>query len=262
MSEQPTAAAATEAALITRTGLGDEHAFATLVARHREAVDLLASLLDPHRRHPGLVAEVFEIAHGTLRLMLGPTEALRPYLLLLTRRLLEAHPDGTPTHPLAVEHFSSSVPFREPAAAQGDVVVEFSRLPEAWQLLLWHLEVEGDSPVAAAALIGVSPVAVPALVTSARATLRRALLARHRARALPPVCLAHTLRLSRSTRISIPRVAARHAAECSGCATLVAGLDTVERDLAAVLAAHLLGPVAEHYLVVRRTASRSPAVRL
>ena len=50
----------------------------------------------------------------------------------------------------------------------------------------------------------------------------------------------------------------RHAAECAQCAGLVADLETAERDLAAVLAGHLLGPAAEDYLLVRADRDAQP----
>lgn len=256
-------ATATEAALISRTGLGDDTAFGTLVSRHRPAVTRLAALLDPDPRHRALVDETFEVAHTTLRLMLGPSESLRPYLLLLACRLHDDHPAGAPAAPLEVEHFSSSVPFREPRDGEmhAAVAVEFSLLPEAWQLLIWQLDVEGDTPEAAAALAGVSANVVLALVEGARAALRRALLTRHRSRTLPPPCLGHTARLDRASRGPVPRVVLRHAALCERCAVLVSDLDAVERDLGAVVVRHLLGRVADDYRVVRRTGAADRAVR-
>ncbi len=258
----PQSSTATEAALVARAGLGDDQAFDALVARHHGAVALLARLVAPEDRRRALVVETFAAAHATLRRMLGPSEALRPYLLMVARRLHEEHPAGLPDEPLATEHFLSTVPFRDPADGEMHpaVSVEFSRLPEAWKLLVWQLEVEGDSAEDAGALIGVSPVVVPALVEGARAALRRGLLARARARTLPPVCLAHTLRLARHAGVRTPRVVLRHTAQCERCAVLVADLDAVERDLGAVLARHLLGRAAEDYLAVRRTGAVAPVV--
>ena len=154
------------------------------------------------------------------------------------------------------------MPFRDPAPGEmhPDVSAEFSRLPEAWQLLVWQLEAEGDSVPGAAALIGVSPLVVPALVAGARASLRRALLERHRSRRLPPACLAHTLRLGRSVGCRPPRVVLRHTAQCERCAVLLGDLDAVERDLGEVVARHLLGRAAEDYMAVRRTGAARRAV--
>jgi hypothetical protein len=242
---------ATEGALAARAALGDHGAFDALVARHHGAVALLARLVAPEDRRRALVVQTFDVARATLRRKLGPAETLRPFLLMTARRVNEESPRDA----FGTELVVSTVPFREPAAGEMHpaVPVVFSRLPEAWQLLVWQLEVERDSVEEAAALIGVSPLVVPALLEGSRAALRRALLDRHRARTLPPACLAHTLRLGRNAGVRPPRVVLRHTAECERCAELLGDLDAVDRDLGEVLARHLLGWAAEDYLAARRT---------
>lgn len=249
--------AATEAALVSRVTIGDRHAFDVLAARHRAAVALLARLVAPEGLREGLVAATFELAHARLRRLQGPTESVRPFVLMLARRLHEQQAQGWAPG----GHLLLGKPFREPGAGEMHpaVCVEFSRLPEAWQLLVWQLEVEGDTGEEAAALVGVSPAVVPALVASARAALRRALLVRHRSRSLPPVCLAHALRLGRTGGVQPSRAVLRHTAECEQCAMLLGDLDAVQRDLGEVVARHLLGRAAEDYLAVRR---RGAAARL
>lgn len=249
--------AATEGALVSRVAIGDGHAFDVLVVRHRPAVALLARLVAPEGRREALVATTFDLAHTTLRRMQGPTESVRPFVLMVARRLHEEHGQGWAPH----GHLLLGKPFREPGAGEMHpaVCVEFSRLPEAWQLLVWQLEVERDTAEGAAALVGVAPAVVPALVASARAALRRALLARHRSRTLPPVCLAHALRLGRTGGVLPSRAVLRHTAECDRCAMLLGDLDAVQRDLGEVVARHLLGRAAEDYLAVRR---RGAAARL
>lgn len=252
----PTTTAATDGTLVSQVALGDTTAFDAVVARHHGAVAVLARLIAPQGRRKALVAETFEIAHTALRQRLGPSESLRPFLLMTARRLAEDPPNAPagPDQPL------TAVPFRDarPGEMHPAVATEFSRLPEAWQLLVWHLEVEGDSPEEAAALVGVSPVVVPALVEGARAALRRALLLRHRARTLPAQCLGYTLRLERSGGTHPPRVMLRHTAACERCAVLLGDLDAVERDLGEVVARHLLGWAAEGYLAARRV--RTPVL--
>ncbi len=249
--------AATEAALVSRVAIGDCHAFDVLVARHRAAVALLARLVAPENRREGLVAATFDLLHPTLRRMQGPTESVRPFLLMAARRLHEAQQGSAPGG-----HLPLGKPFREPGAGEMHpaVCVEFSRLPEAWQLLVWQLEVERDTAEDAAALVGVSPAVVPALVASARAALRRALLARHRSRTLPPVCLAHALRLGRTGGVLPSRAVLRHTAECESCAALLGDLDAVQRDLGEVVARHLLGRAAEDYLAARRSGAAARLV--
>lgn len=259
MRDPRSIAAATEAALISRTGLGDERAFDVLVTRHHAALTRFAGLVVPPERRRALVETTFAVAHTTLRRMLGPGNALRPYLLLLAQRLGEEDPARVPVDPIVVEQFAGAVPFREPRAGEphAAVSVEFSRLPEAWQLLVWHLEVEADAPEAASALVGVSPAVVPALVTGARSTLRRALIEHHLSARLPSACVGHTLRLGRSQGTVVPKVVLRHAAQCRACGGLLADLDAVEHRLGTVVARHLLGAAADGYAAVRRSARDS-----
>ncbi|GGU94336.1 hypothetical protein GCM10010211_71810 [Streptomyces albospinus] len=49
----------------------------------------------------------------------------------------------------------------------------FAALPERWQTVLWHTEVEGESPAQVAPLLGLSANAVAALACRAREGLRK-----------------------------------------------------------------------------------------
>lgn len=253
-----------EAALIAAARLGDEEAFQRLVVLHRPAVETLAGLLSDDARHVrATVDETFIVAHETMRRMLGPAIALRPYLLLLARRLNEEIGQA-PRPDLSREHACTAVPFRDDPQSAADprhihVVRQFSWLPEAWQALVWHLGVEGDDEADVAALLGISPLAVPALLTSARVTLRQSVLANHRARTLPPTCLGHVLRLARSRSPVTPRAVARHTRSCETCDQLVAALAAIDAELSQVLARVLLGDIADLYLALRRSGSRSDA---
>jgi hypothetical protein len=128
-------------------------------------------------------------------------------------------------------------------------------LPEAWQVALWHREVEGDDESTVGALLGVTPLMAGSLVETARSALRQGLVTRHREHTLPTSCVAHALRLERNAGRPVPRSVQRHAESCTRCAVLLADLEVVGKDLAGVLAAHLLGPAADGYLQVRRTGS-------
>ncbi len=251
-----------EAALISAARLGDEEAFQRLVALHRPAVETLAGLLSEDEHHVrAVVDETFAVAQETMRRMLGPGIALRPYLLLLARRLNEEIGEA-PTSDLSREHACTAVPFRDDPQPGTDprhanVIRQFSWLPEAWQALVWHLGVEGDDEADVAALLGISPLAVPALLTSARVTLRQSVLANHRARTLPPTCLGHALRLARSRSPVTPRAVARHTRQCETCDRLLADLEALDAELPQVLARVLLGDIADFYLALRRSRSRS-----
>ena len=72
---------------------------------------------------------------------------------------------GVPFRDTAVEGFESA------AAARA-----FASLPERWQLVLWHTEVEGQKPADVAPLLGMSANSVSALAYRAREGLRQAFL--------------------------------------------------------------------------------------
>lgn len=248
-----------EAALIAAARLGDEASFQSLVAAHRPAVAALAALLsqdDAHAR--AVVDETFTVARETMRRMLGPGVALRPYLLLLVRRLNGEVTEEHAATDLSRERACTAVPFRDHATDPRHAAVarQFSWLPEAWQALVWHLAIEGDDEADVAALLGISPLAVPALQSSALMTLRQFVLAKHRSRTLPPTCLGHALRLSRSRSPVTPRAVVRHTRQCEACREMLEDLGALERDLPRVLAHQLLGDVADEYVALRQSRTR------
>ena len=114
----------------------------------------------------------------------GPDLAFRAYLLTAVRRLhvdrvrrtsrvhttddLTPFDPGVPFRDTAVEGFESA------AAARA-----FASLPERWQLVLWHTEVEGQKPAEVAPLLGMSANSVSALAYRAREGLRQAFLTMH-----------------------------------------------------------------------------------
>ena len=114
----------------------------------------------------------------------GPDVAFRAYLLTAVRRLhvdriragqrLQTTDDLTP--------FDPGVPFRDTAVAgfeSGAAAKAFASLPERWQLVLWHPEVEGQKPADIAPLLGMSANSVSALAYRAREGLRQAFLTMH-----------------------------------------------------------------------------------
>ena len=67
--------------------------------------------------------------------------------------------------------FDPGVPFQDTAVEQfesGAAAKAFASLPERWQVVLWHLEVEGQKPADIAPLLGMSPNSVSALAYRAR----------------------------------------------------------------------------------------------
>ena len=173
-----------DAELISSVRGGDVAAYGELFSRHRDAANRLARQLVRGPDSDDLVAEAFAKVLSVLQGGGGPDVAFRAYLLTAVRRLhvdriragqrLQTTDDLTP--------FDPGVPFQDTAVAgfeSGAAAKAFASLPERWQLVLWHLEVEGQKPADIAPLLGMSANSVSALAYRAREGLRQAFLTMH-----------------------------------------------------------------------------------
>ena len=115
----------------------------------------------------------------------GPDVAFRAYLLTAVRRLhvdkirstQRAHDHRRPRRRTTRACRSPTPPSRDSRAARPPKA--FASLPERWQLVLWHLEVENQKPAEIAPLLGMSANSVSALAYRAREGLRQAFLNMH-----------------------------------------------------------------------------------
>jgi len=237
-----TQGAYTDAELVARSRHGDDAAFGILADRHRAA---LRRALRSLGGSPDLVVVALDAACAALRRQAGPTQGVRPFLLLVLRDLvLRDGEGGCPVRPGAVQPFVDHPALRHQALA-----AEVAALPDRLQALLWHRYVEQDPDVVVGAHLGMAPSEVEPLAWSTVGALRESLVARRRRDpALPTPCLAHLLRLERGRALVVPPAVRNHASACPSCAELVADLDAVERNLGGVLAGHVLGDAAGHYL--------------
>lgn len=239
-----TQGAFTDAELVARSRHGDDTAFEILAERHRAALRRALRALDGS---PDLVVVALDAAHAALRRQAGPTQGVRPFLLLVLRDLVLR--DGgrpCPVRPGAVQPFVDHV-----APPHTELAAEVAALPDRLQALLWHRYVDQDPDVVVGAHLGLAPSEIEPLAWSTVCGLRAALVARRRRDpALPTPCLAYLLRLERGRALAVPPVIRSHASTCSACAELVADLDAVEQNLGGVLAGHLLGDAAGSYLGV------------
>src|SRR6478609_4625902 len=175
-----------DAELISRVRGGDVAAYGDLFSRHKDAAGRLARQLVRGPDSDDLVSEAFVKVLHVLQGGGGPDVAFRAYLLTAVRRLhvdrvrsgqrLQTTDDMTP--------FDPGVPFQDTAVAgfeSGAAAKAFASLPERWQLVLWHLEVEGQKPADIAPLLGMSANSVSALAYRAREGLRQAFLTMHAA---------------------------------------------------------------------------------
>src|SRR4051794_19908259 len=175
-----------DAELISSVRGGDVSAYGALFARPRDAATRLARQLVSAPDADDLVSEAFAKVLNVLLAGGGPDVAFRAYLLTAVRRL---HVDkirltnrAMPTDDLSP--YDEGEPFKDTVIAgfEGGVAARaYASLPERWQLVLWHLEVEGQKPAEVAPLLGMTPNSVSALAYRAREGLRQAYLQMHSA---------------------------------------------------------------------------------
>ena len=252
-----TGVAASDAELIAAVRDGDTEAYGELFGRHRDAAARLSRQLVPGPDADDLVAESFARVLAVLQAGKGPDEFFRAYLLTSIRRLhvdrirqqkrVRTTDDDT--------ELDRAVEFVDPAEMrfeQGAAATAFASLPERWQLVLWHLDVEGQKPAAIAPLLGMSPNSVSALAYRAREGLRQAYLQGHLAPSLHASCRATTGMLGAYVRKGLSaRDATRveaHLDECSRCTGLYLELGEINSNLSGILAPVLLGTAAAGYL--------------
>lgn len=261
MTEQivvaPEDAGPSDAELIVDVRSGDVDAYGMLFDRHRTAALRLARQLVHGPDADDLVAEAFIKVLGVLQRGGGPDVAFRAYLLTAVRRL---HIDAIRTvqrvRPTDDEaELDRAVDFVDPSTLgfeRGAAADAFASLPERWQLVLWHLDVEGQKPADVAPLIGLSPNSVSALAYRAREGLRQAYLQQHLAPTLDETCRATTAKLGAHVRRGLSvRDSSKvesHLDSCARCMGLYLELREVNGDLAAVIGPVVLGASSIGYL--------------
>lgn len=248
---------ASDAELISAVRGGDGDAYGELYRRHVDAARRLGRQLTTPSDADDLVSEAFAKVLVVLQRGGGPDLAFRAYLLTAVRRLhvdriratsrlqttddLSSVDPGVPFRDTAVEGFESA------AAARA-----FASLPERWQMVLWHTEVEGQKPAEVAPLLGMSANSVAALAYRAREGLRQAFLTMHVQDLEDDACswthrnLGAYVRNGTSRR-DTARVEA-HLAECRSCTAIYLELTEVNSNLAGIIAPLLLGGAAAAYL--------------
>lgn len=246
-----------DADLIVAVRAGDTLAYGTLFERHRRAAERLSHQLVSGPGADDLVSEAFLKVLGVLQRGGGPDEAFRAYLLTSVRRL---HIDGIRSSKRERStddeaELDRAVEFVDPAAMEfdrGAAGEAFRSLPERWQLVLWHLDVEGQNPAEVAPLLGMAPNSVSALAYRAREGLRRAYLQQHLAPTLDAECRETTSKLGAHVRHGLAardsRKVEAHLDTCARCTGLHLELRDVNSSLAAVLGPVVLGAAATGYL--------------
>ncbi len=246
-----------DAELISAVRGGDVSAYGDLFERHVVAARRLARQLVSHGDVDDLVSDAFAKVLGVLQRGGGPDVAFRAYLLTAVRRLhvdkirstsrltttddMEAFDPGLPFRDTAVEGFENA------AAAKA-----FASLPERWQLVLWHTEVEGAKPAEVAELLGMSPNSVSALAYRAREGLRQAFLNMHAKELDEDDCRWTNQHVGAYIRNGVSKRDAgkveAHLDDCRKCMAIYLELSEVNSNLSAILAPLLLGSAGAAYL--------------
>ena len=254
----PEALPPSDADLIAASRTGDATAYDTLYRRHASAARRLArQLMRGQAGADDVVAETFAKILDLLRRGGGPEGAFRPYLLTAVRRAAYDRHRAERRQVVSdnMEPYDPGVPFADPAVADLErtmIARAFASLPERWQAVLWHTEIEGARPAEVATLLGLKANGVAALAYRAREGQRQAYLQTHVSDAARPECRPVAGKLGAYIRGGLAKrdaaAVAGHLDQCADCRRLYAELDDVNVAMRTVVAPVVLGAAAAAYL--------------
>ena len=259
-----------DAELITTAREGDEQAYAELYRRHSpSALRFARSLGGQAADVEDVVADAFVRVLAALKGGNGPAEAFRPYLLSAVRNAFYDNARRTvreqPVDDLAL--LAAEAQFVDPVMAADEsrlVATAFRDLPERWQVVLWHTEVENERAADVAPLLGISANAVAALAYRARAGLRDRYLQAHVGSAVNEHCRPTADLLAAYTRNRLSRTDAErvqaHLGGCGRCQLLFVELADVNKRLGLVLGSIVLGAGAASYVATGSVAAGGSGV--
>ncbi|MET9896734.1 sigma-70 family RNA polymerase sigma factor [Streptomyces sp. NPDC006465] len=256
-----------DAGLIERMRAGDDTAYEELYRRHAEAVRRYARTCcrDSHTADD-LTAEVFARMLQAVRGGSGPEHAVRAYLLTTVRRVA-ANWTKTAKREQLVDDFAV---FAAQAARGSEVSDDdtldlgadvramheaeqsmamraFRSLPERWQAVLWHTEVEDESPSEVATLFGLDANGTRVLASRAREGLKQAYLQAHVSTTLTmdEECARYADRLGAHARGGLRTRAERglrkHLDECARCRLAAGQIKEVAGGIPAVVPVAVIG---------------------
>ncbi|MCX4559682.1 sigma-70 family RNA polymerase sigma factor [Streptomyces phaeochromogenes] len=256
-----------DAELIEQMRSGDDTAYEELFRRHADAVRRYARTCcrDAHTADD-LTAEVFARMLQAVRGGRGPEHAVRAYLLTTVRRVAAGW-----TKSARREHLVDDFAVFAAQAARGSEVSDddtldlgadvramheaeqsmamqaFRSLPERWQAVLWHTEVEDESPSEVATLFGLDANGTRVLASRAREGLKQAYLQAHVSVTLTSdeECARYADRLGAYARGGLRTRAERglrkHLEECAKCRLAAGQIKEVASGIPAVVPIAVLG---------------------
>lgn len=252
------AQAFSDAELIASVRNGDLEAYGELYSRHHLAAERMARQLVGAADADDLAGDAFAKVLDALRGGGGPDVSFRAYLLTTVRRVhvdrMRSGKRFTATDDIeSYEREPDS--FDDPSLTgfeSGAAARAFAALPERWQAVLWHTEVEGEKPAAVAPMLGLTANGVSALAYRAREGLRQAYLQQHLADVANDRCRWATERLGAYVRGGLTKRENKnmreHLDECVRCTAVYLELVEVNSALPALLAPALLGTAGIGYL--------------
>ncbi|MET9253878.1 sigma-70 family RNA polymerase sigma factor [Streptomyces sp. NPDC003717] len=255
-----------DAELLDQMRAGDDAAYAELYRRHAEPVRRYARTCcrDGHTADD-LTAEVFARMLQAVRHGAGPDHAVRAYLLTSVRRVAAGW-TRTARREHLVDDFAVFAAQSAHAPKADDDTLElgaearalheaeqsmamraFRSLPERWQAVLWHTEVEDESPSEVAVLFGLDANGTRVLASRAREGLKQAYLQAHVSEALAAdeECARYADRLGTYARGRLRTRAERglrkHLEECARCRLAASQLQEVAGGIPGVVPVAVIG---------------------
>lgn len=223
---------------------GDADAFDTLYKRHLQiALYVARQQTDNQSDADDVVAEAFASVFQSLKDGKGPKEFFRPYLLTVVRRT--AHDRNRKARRMQTTEDA----LLDTAVLDDDTVMKdlessimakaFKSLPERWQAVLWHMDIEGLKPAAVAPLVGLTPNGVSSLAIRAREGLRQAYLQHHITTVADEACAEFAGQMGKYARNALKRTSREkvnaHLEGCARCTALLIELNDVQGGMRAIL---------------------------
>ncbi|MCM0616667.1 sigma-70 family RNA polymerase sigma factor [Paenarthrobacter sp. TYUT067] len=238
-------AAESDPHIISMVRQGVTEAFDVLYERHLKIAQYVArAQTDNPSDADDVVAESFATVFQLLTEGKGPKEFFRSYLLTVVRRTAHDRNRRARRMPTAADDavLDSAVLDSDPVLndLESSIMARaFKSLPERWQAVLWHLDIEGLKPAAAAPLVGLTPNGVSSLALRAREGLRQAYLQQHISQTMDDGCEEYASQLGKYARNALRRTSAErvriHLDGCAKCTALLMELNDVQGGMRAIL---------------------------